>query len=74
MSYVLMTSPPSRFIWDSCAPRPFSTGRVIAGLWRDPALMAKSGRVLVAAELAREYGIADIDGYRPIPLTVKDLE
>ena len=36
--------------------------------------MAKSGRVLVAAELAREYGIADIDGYRPIPLTVKDLE
>lgn len=49
-------------------------GRVIAGLWRDPALMSKSGRVLVAAELAREYGIADIDGYRPVPLTVKDFE
>ena len=32
---------------------PQFVGRVIARLWRDPALMAKSGRVLVAAELAR---------------------
>lgn len=44
-------------------------GRVIAGLWRDAALLDKSGRVHVAAELAREYDIADIDGRRPVPLS-----
>lgn len=49
-------------------------GHVIAGLWRDPALMSKSGRVLVAAELAREYGVADVDGYRPVPLTLADFK
>lgn len=49
-------------------------GHVIAGLWRDPALMSKSGRVLVAAELAREYGIADVNGYRPVPLTLADFK
>ena len=45
-------------------------GRVISGLWRDAALMDKSGRVHVAASLAREYDIADIDGKRPVPLTL----
>lgn len=49
-------------------------GHIIAALWRDPALMSKSGRVLVAAELASEYGIADIDGYRPRPLTLADFK
>lgn len=48
-------------------------GHVIAGLWRDPALMSKSGQVLVAAELGREYDIADINGYRPAPLTSADF-
>ncbi|RXT29391.1 short-chain dehydrogenase [Rhizobium leguminosarum] len=48
-------------------------GHVIAGLWRDPALMSKSGHVLVAAELAAEYDIADVDGYRPVPLTAANF-
>ncbi|NZD60965.1 SDR family NAD(P)-dependent oxidoreductase [Rhizobium sp. WYCCWR 11290] len=48
-------------------------GHVIAGLWRDPALMSKSGHVLVAAELAAEYDIIDVDGYRPVPLTAADF-
>lgn len=43
-------------------------GRVISGLWRDPRVMEKSGQVHVAAALAREYDIADIDGKRPVPL------
>jgi dehydrogenase/reductase SDR family member 1 len=42
-------------------------GRVIAGLWRDPTLLEKSGRVHVAAALAQVYDIADIDGKRPVP-------
>ena len=45
-------------------------GHVISGLWRDAGLMDKSGRVHVAAALAQEYDIADIDGKRPVPATV----
>jgi dehydrogenase/reductase SDR family member 1 len=44
-------------------------GRVIAGLSGDPALMEKSGQVLVAAELALEYGITDVDDRQPHPIS-----
>jgi NAD(P)-dependent dehydrogenase (short-subunit alcohol dehydrogenase family) len=45
-------------------------GRVIAALAADPNLAARSGQALVTAALAREYDISDIDGRRPIPLTL----
>jgi NAD(P)-dependent dehydrogenase (short-subunit alcohol dehydrogenase family) len=48
-------------------------GRVIAALAGDPNVMKKSGQVLVAAALAKEYGIRDIDGTQPRPLTIKDF-
>ena len=48
-------------------------GRVIAALAADPDIMKKSGRVLVAAQEALEYGIRDIDGKQPKPLTLKDF-
>ncbi|MBB4255681.1 NAD(P)-dependent dehydrogenase (short-subunit alcohol dehydrogenase family) [Rhizobium sp. BK008] len=48
-------------------------GRVVEGLWRDPQLMAKSGSVHVAASLAEEYGIVDIDGTRARPLVRGDF-
>lgn len=41
-------------------------GRVIAALAADPAVMARSGATFIAAELAAEYGITDIDG-RVVP-------
>jgi len=41
------------------------TGSVIAALYRDPHLMDKSGRTLIGAEVALEYGIRDIDGRQP---------
>jgi dehydrogenase/reductase SDR family member 1 len=44
-------------------------GRVIAALWRDPALRERSGQVLVAAAVAGELGVQDLDGTRPRPLT-----
>ena len=47
------------------AESPGFTGRVIDALARDPRLMAKSGRVLIGAELGQEYGIADTDGRVP---------
>lgn len=48
-------------------------GRVIAALAADPDIMKKSGRVLVAAQEALEYGIPDIDGRQPRPLTIEDF-
>jgi len=47
------------------AESPEFTGRVIAGLFQDPDLMERSGRIWVGAELAREYDIVDIDGRQP---------
>lgn len=40
-------------------------GRVIDALSRDPQRMAKSGRVLVGAEVAVEFGVTDVDGKQP---------
>lgn len=46
-------------------------GRVVAGLSGDPQLMSRSGTVQVAATLAADYGITDIDGRHPVPLSVE---
>jgi NAD(P)-dependent dehydrogenase (short-subunit alcohol dehydrogenase family) len=40
-------------------------GRVIAALAESPDRMSYSGRVLVAAELAAELGVVDVDGRQP---------
>lgn len=48
-------------------------GRVIAALHRDSGLPARSGQVLVAAQVAIELGVKDIDGSRPQPLTLDRL-
>jgi NAD(P)-dependent dehydrogenase (short-subunit alcohol dehydrogenase family) len=48
-------------------------GRVIAALARDPALSERSGKVLVAAAVAEELGIADVDGKRPKPVTLEQV-
>jgi NAD(P)-dependent dehydrogenase (short-subunit alcohol dehydrogenase family) len=48
-------------------------GRVIAALAGDPNVGSRSGKVLVAAALAREYGVTDVDGKSPRPLTLADV-
>jgi NAD(P)-dependent dehydrogenase (short-subunit alcohol dehydrogenase family) len=48
-------------------------GRVIAALATDPNVSSRNGAVLVAAAVALEYGVADVDGRRPRPLTLGDL-
>jgi dehydrogenase/reductase SDR family member 1 len=48
-------------------------GRAVAALASDPKIMQNSGRVMVAAALAQEYGFTDIDGKQPRPLTLQDL-
>lgn len=40
-------------------------GRVISALAQDPVLMRRSGGTFIAAELAREYGVTDVDGRVP---------
>jgi dehydrogenase/reductase SDR family protein 1 len=49
----------------SNAESPRFTGRAVLALADDPARDRHNGRALVVAELAAEYGFADIDGSRP---------
>ena len=53
------------------AETPEFTGHVIAALAADPDLLAVSGRTLIGAEAARQYGITDRDGRQPP--SVRDL-
>ena len=48
-------------------------GLVVAALARDPRLMEQSGKALVAAALAQHYGVPDIDGRQPAPLTLETV-
>ncbi len=50
---------------------PEFTGLVIAALAADPSLARRSGQALVGAALAMEFGIKDIDGRQPVPLTLR---
>ena len=45
-------------------------GLAVAALATDPDIMRRSGSVVVAAEIAREFGFTDIDGQQPVPLTL----
>ena len=45
-------------------------GRAVAALAADGGVLRKTGRVLLVAELAREYGFTDVDGRQPGPFTI----
>jgi len=47
-------------------------GREVAALAADPGIIQKSGKTLVAAALAQEYGFTDVDGKQPRVLTVEE--
>jgi NAD(P)-dependent dehydrogenase (short-subunit alcohol dehydrogenase family) len=51
---------------------PLFAGRAVAAMAADPQIMDKSGRVLLTAALAEEYGFTDVDGRRPRPLTLEE--
>lgn len=48
-------------------------GRAVAALASDPNVIQKSGKVLVAAALAQEYGFTDTDGNQPRPLSLEEV-
>lgn len=50
---------------------PVHVGRAVAALAADPNVMAKSGQVLITAELGQEYGFTDVDG--SLPLNPRDF-
>jgi hypothetical protein len=47
-------------------------GRAVAALAADPHILVKSGQVLVAAQVALDYGFTDVDGKQPRPVTVAE--
>jgi NAD(P)-dependent dehydrogenase (short-subunit alcohol dehydrogenase family) len=48
-------------------------GRAVAALAADGDVIRHSGSVLVAAQIALDYGFTDIDGKTPRPLTLADV-
>jgi dehydrogenase/reductase SDR family member 1 len=46
---------------------PVFVGRAVAALAADPDVIAKSGQILLASELASQYGFTDVDGRIPPP-------
>jgi NAD(P)-dependent dehydrogenase (short-subunit alcohol dehydrogenase family) len=48
-------------------------GRVVAALAADGDAIRHSGQVVVAADLALKYGVVDIDGKQPRPLTLAEV-
>ncbi|XP_077983460.1 dehydrogenase/reductase SDR family member 1-like [Glandiceps talaboti] len=53
---------------------PEYAGKAVIHLASDPNIMKKSGRILMAGDLAREYGFKDIDGRDPFHFRcLKDL-
>jgi NAD(P)-dependent dehydrogenase (short-subunit alcohol dehydrogenase family) len=48
-------------------------GMVISKLTSDPTIMDKTGKVLIAAKEAMAYGIKDIDGTQPKPLSLDEV-
>lgn len=51
---------------------PQLAGRAVAALAADPKVMEKTGKVLIVAGLAQEYGFTDIDGQPPKIWTIEE--
>ena len=63
----------AQFLDLSNSESPEFIGRAVAALAADPDVLRYTGKVLVAAAVAVEYGFTDIDGKRPRPLTADDV-
>lgn len=57
---------PERLPFDTAqGETPQFSGRAVAALAADPDVLSRTGKALVVAELAEEYGFTDLDGSRP---------
>lgn len=50
---------------------PEFVGRAIIALALDLDVITKTGKICIAAQLAKEYGFTDVDGKNPTPLTLE---
>jgi dehydrogenase/reductase SDR family protein 1 len=48
-------------------------GRAVAALATEADIRRRTGSIVVAAAVAREHGVSDIDGASPRPLTIADV-
>ena len=64
LQHVIDSGPEFAYL-DDIAETPEFTGHVIAALAADPDVLAVSGRTLIGAEVARQYGITDRGGRQP---------
>ncbi len=62
----VMDEDPAKYapFWE-IAETPEFTGHLISAIYRDPKRMEKSGKVLIGAEVALEYGLKDAGGKQP---------
>jgi len=63
----------AQFLDLSNSESPEFIGRAVAALASDPEVLRHTGKVLVAATVAKDYGFMDIDGKSPRPLTLADV-
>ena len=63
----------AKFLDLSNSESPEFLGRAVAALALDPGVIRYTGKVLVAAAIAREYGFTDIDDKSPRPLSLADV-
>ncbi len=54
----------------SATESPEYLGRAVAALAADPHVLSRSGALLTAGGLARDYGFTDVDGRRPEPFRI----
>ena len=64
----------AEFLDLSNSESPQFIGRAVAALAGDPEILRRTGKILVAAEVAAEYGYTDIDGKQPRPLTLETVQ
>jgi NAD(P)-dependent dehydrogenase (short-subunit alcohol dehydrogenase family) len=48
-------------------------GRAVGALGNDPEVHRHTGKILLAAQVAKDYGFTAIDGRQPRPLTLADV-
>ena len=63
----------AEFLDLSNSESPRFLGRAVAHLAADPDVARRSGSIVVAAALAREYGFTDVDGRQPEPLAIDSV-
>ncbi|HXA79271.1 MAG TPA: SDR family NAD(P)-dependent oxidoreductase [Candidatus Acidoferrales bacterium] len=64
----------AQFLDLSNSESPQFIGRAVAALAGDPESLRRTGRTLIAAEVAAEFGLTDIDGSRPKALTLETVQ